>query len=120
VALARGLEEADEPGRVLELLDAFRAALTDHFHEETCAGGMFEELVAKRPSNDLRAKSLRREHKELLAELDALRQEVQDWKRSDGGFHRGRAAFLHRFRQHEAAENDLVMSTYMVDDGGSG
>jgi len=118
--LARSLEEADEPRRVLDLVDQFRAALTEHFHDETCPGGMFEELLTMRPSNNLRLKALRQEHRELLEELDALRQEVEASKRPGGGFHQTRAAFLQRFRQHEAAETDLLLSTHMVDDGGSG
>jgi len=118
--LARALEEADEPSRVLDLISGFRTALAEHFHDETCPGGMFEELVAMRPSNDLQLRLLRQEHEELLGELDALRQEVQASEKPGGGFHQTRAAFLQRFRQHEAAETDLMMSTHLVDDGGSG
>jgi hypothetical protein len=99
------LGAAEQPDAILKLAEALEQALADHFAEEEKPDGLFEELEKRAPANSFRLRSLRREHRAILKELDGLCARVRSMERG---------------LSDEEAETCFVMDTHLVDDGGRG
>lgn len=116
----RALDEAKQPQKIIEAIDALWSVLSGHFSEEEQPDGLFAELGAARPANHSRLKSLEREHREILEDIEALREQARDLEQHLRRFDESRIALSKRVRSHERTETRLVMDTYLVDEGGAG
>jgi DNA repair exonuclease SbcCD ATPase subunit len=118
--LLADLGTAEQPGEILKLAEALEQALADHFAEEEKPDGLFEELEKRAPGNSFRLRSLRREHRAILAELDGLCARVRSMERGLSEIRKDADTLIHKIREHEEAETCFVMDTHLVDDGGRG
>jgi hemerythrin-like domain-containing protein len=117
----RALEEARQPQKIVETIDALWSVLSGHFSEEEEPDGLFAELVEARPANHSRIKSLEREHGQILESVEELRQQARDLEQHPNNrFEEDKVALSNRIQRHEQIETSLVMDTYLVDEGGAG
>ena len=104
--LVQAIGRPDDGARWHGMLDAFRSELEQHFwHEEQ--GGYFRDLVHAAPWLGAKVDQLEREHRDMLAAVDALRTVDLN--------HATRADVARRFDDlrkfvldHETRENRLV------------
>jgi hypothetical protein len=123
------LAAAQEPSRILELLDPLPEMLSKHFADEEGPDGLYDGLRAIRPSLDPELKSLRGEHRRVLKTVKALRERLQEIATPEGveqprerlaAIREEMSAFMEMVRRHERAETRLVADTYYLEEGGSG
>ena len=123
------LAAAQEPSRLLELLEPLPEMLAKHFADEEGPDGLYDGLRAIRPALDSELKSLRGEHRGVLKAVKALRQQVreidqvaqaEEQERLLAGMRDEMSAFMEMVRNHERTETRLVADTYYLEEGGSG
>lgn len=114
------LREAAAPSRIAELLDALAPLLAGHFEEEERPHGLFDELLALRPSNENGLGRLRREHRELVDEIEALRKNLERVQGELLQIAQDKTMFERKLQAHDLAETRMVLDTHLQDDGGSG
>lgn len=113
---------AIEHARLAEMLTKLRDQLAMHFSLEE-AYGYYEDAIVAAPHLSRRAESLRGQHFELFAEMCRLvegaeallyqEKAAQQLQRLSGDYHR----FLVKFREHEAAESELILAAFNDDIG---
>jgi hypothetical protein len=104
------------------------AQLADAFERHRAAaeaeGGTLDVVVEERPELTHSARRQRREHVDLLADLDAIRRELAagiEAGRLDPDTFRWRAGTIQdAVRRHMARGNDLLYEAFLRDDGGEG
>lgn len=123
------LAAAQEPSRILELLDPLPEMLSKHFADEEGPDGLYDGLRAIRPTLDPELKSLRGEHRKVLKTVKALRERLREIAAPQGveqprerlaSIREELSAFMEMVRRHERAETRLVADTYYLEEGGSG
>ena len=99
-----------DPEAIAACLDRLSEAMQRRFAREE-ASGRYEEAIYQEPSLTALAESLRREHGELLAELQELRQEFvaahgspRNWRKFCDRF----GEFCEDYLEHETNEQTLT------------
>jgi hypothetical protein len=114
------LDSAVEDDAKLQVLGDFREILVEHFAAEERAGGFFDTVSRAAPSRMPMVAKLSREHGELLAEIDRIRAVVaQPIRPSVQALRADLRDLIRRLRRHEAAEEALLVGTW-IDDAGCG
>jgi len=112
----------EKPHDFANLVDELRDQLAFHFALEE-AYGYFEEPVNEAPRLSQTAIRLREEHQSLFVEICSLAEEAERLayeERSAKGLQSmvaGLRKFQARLRQHEAEENELILSAFDEDLG---
>ncbi|NOX36847.1 MAG: hypothetical protein GXO78_04845 [Calditrichaeota bacterium] len=98
----------------------FRNQLLKHFELEE-HGGFAEDMLRIKPENHTRLKELEAEHQEIIDTLDGIIAALKALGCRDCDQFPGIRAqieqLLKRLEAHEAAERDLIQSTYLQDFG---
>ena len=98
----------------------FRNQLLKHFELEE-HGGFVEDMLRIKPENHARLKALEAQHQELIDSLDEIIAALKALGCRDcNRFPEIRSQIEHLLKQletHEAAERDLIQSTYLQDFG---
>ncbi len=106
-------------GTVVAYLVELKEHVELHFtHEED--DGYFSDALLEAPRLDVRAAGLLQQHPEFLQCLDCMRASAEDGDGADAWWMDIAAQFddfTQRFRQHEAAENTLLLEAYTEDIG---
>lgn len=104
------VQSAAPRASVLLDLETLRADLAAHFHQEE-GDGCLEEAVCRCPSLAHEVRAIESQHRDLLAELDALiarQQRAGDVNAADV------ERFAAALDQHEAAEDHVVQHGFNV------
>lgn len=116
---ATGSPTPEHRADVLASLHDLRAHLADHFAQEE-QGGYLEEAVTRVPRLSKATRSILAQHPTLLAELDrliadldAVANAAQSWRRAEDDFE----AFAAHMAAHERCENEVVQEGYNEDLG---
>jgi hypothetical protein len=111
-----------EYARLVEMLTKLRDQLAMHFSLEE-AYGYYEDAIVAAPHLSRRAEALRGQHFDLFAEMCRLVEAAEELlyqKKPDNYLERVSAnyrGFLVRFREHEAAESELILAAFNEDLG---
>ena len=114
------IDATADPNRLLSLLRELRTSLVQHFEREEAPEGMHEIVSNMSPSSAASLQNVLGEHREFLAELDALRQRAREVL--DGPVAKlcaGAAALSQSLRTHEARESRLFTDAIFTDLGRS-
>ncbi|MCS6851526.1 MAG: hypothetical protein NZ700_10215 [Gemmataceae bacterium] len=131
VAAMRDLEAAlaaAAPGRqrawhrrVIDKLQAVGDRLRDHVRSADGPDGLLAEIDATRPTLLHRVGRLRREHADLIHQVEALQRQIEqygDGEEPDFQDIRQRASWLlNALRHHQATEADLIFESWFTDIG---
>lgn len=105
---------------LLWLLRDFKTGLQRHFDLEE-EGGFMSEVVRIAPHNLDAVKKLETEHAQMIVDLEGILEDLKNLEnRDDLKLDRVRSRigeFFALIESHEAAEGDLLESTYLQDEG---
>jgi Hemerythrin HHE cation binding domain len=116
--LAGQIDTTGELGDLLTRLAALRSALLPHFLVEEAADGFYDMIRSMAPRLLGRMDQLEREHQALLADIDALTARARACLAGPvaevlADAHR----LTRRLRNHEAAEDEILLDTMYTDLG---
>ena len=112
------LENTGELHELLARLDEFRSALVPHFLGEESVDGLYDMIRSMAPRQLSQVNRLEREHQAFLADIDALATRALACLAGPVAEVLGLAcALARRLRNHEAAEDDLLLDTLYSDLG---
>jgi hypothetical protein len=98
--------------------------LSEHFADEEAAGGLYDDLAKRSPAATEQLSELRREHRAILEELEALTRAIESHLEPDGSISEATRAdvtrCMERLRRHEHVESRMIADVYYTDDGGLG
>jgi len=110
----------DRLGQVKRLFEDFANSLTRHFEFEE-VGGYLRIVTDKRPHHSAAVEKLLADHKELLALISAihedLRQDVVENEECLRRFKEDFVGLMKKFDRHEVAERELLMEVFWLEGG---
>ena len=116
--LTRQLENTGELREFLARLDDLRSALIEHFLGEEAAGGFYDTIRSMTPRQLALVDQLEKEHEAFLASIDALAARARACLAGPVAEVLGEARVLtSRLREHEAAEDNVLIDTLYADLG---
>lgn len=112
------LEAAPDLPVLLARLASFRSLLVAHFGSEESPGGFFDTVRESAGRHVGKVAALAREHETLLEAADRLAASARACLAGPvADTLRQASAFAERLRQHEVAENELLVDALYVDIG---
>lgn len=119
-ALGQHIENSRDVVEVLRLLQDFRTLLVGHFATEEARDGFFDVIRGMTPRQLAKVDHLEKEHSALLAEVDRVGESARACMAGPVAAVLAEArALVRRLRNHEAAEDSLLLDTF-YDDLGQG
>lgn len=116
--LTRQIENTGELRELLIRLAEFRSVLVAHFFSEEAEAGFYDTIRSMTPRQPGRVAQLEKEHQALLADLDALAAGARACLAGPVAEVLGGArALTCRLRDHEAAEDDILLDAVYTDLG---
>jgi hypothetical protein len=111
------LQECRDIAALLVCASELRTRLVGHFAVEEQPGGFFDTDSDQSPRHVARLDALRREHGEMLMELDVLIGRARASVAEARAILEDARAIGHRLEAHEAAEDDMLLDTVDTDLG---
>ncbi len=116
--LTRQVENASELRELLARLAELRSLLVAHFVAEEAEGGLYDGIRSLAPRQMGRVDQLEREHQVFLADIDRLAARAKTCLAGPMAEVLGEGRALARgLRDHEAAEDDILLDTLYTDLG---
>lgn len=103
---------------LLSRLRAIREDLSAHLRAEEAPDGFFAELVSVNPSTAHRVEELREDHRRLEAAMAELCVVLEVGDAAPEALARGRDELVQHLRDHQQAEQRLLLDCYLQDTGG--
>lgn len=122
-ALAAAAPGREQPWneRVCADLAGVQAELQNHVASAEGEGGLFAEIDLTRPTLVRQVERLRREHRDLLQQAEALRRQVTHYGPEEtprfADTRQQAARLLEALRHHQAREADLIFESCFTDIG---
>lgn len=122
LAITEGrLEATTDPHQLLPRLEKLHEQLEHHFASEEASDGIRRDVSRSAPYMLDSLSKVFDEHRELLAEAEALRKRTRALVEGPlAEILRDVAALVRRLREHEAKETELVSDVFYTDFGESG
>jgi hemerythrin-like domain-containing protein len=114
--------DAAHLGQVKRLFDDFANSLERHFEFEE-VGGYLKIVTDKRPHHSAAVEKLLADHKELMALISVIKEDLRQDVVENGEclrkFKEDFVALMKKFDRHEVAERELLMDVFWLEGGNS-